>query len=97
MLQAREEIRTIEDECNYCKKKKSKPAVQIMAPLPVVRLKEPLHAFNKMSVDYAGPFHAIQGRGRKRAKRYILSVYLRACYHVQFIWRWRTYWIQTRS
>ena len=69
--QAREEIRTTEDECNYCKKKKAKPALQIMAPLPNIRLREPLHAFNKISVDYAGPFIAIQGRGRSRAKRYL--------------------------
>ena len=30
--QAREEIRSTEAECNYCKKKKAKPASQIMAP-----------------------------------------------------------------
>ena len=69
--QAREEIRSTEAECNYCKKKKAKPASQIMAPLPRIRLKQPLHAFNKMSVDFGGPFQSIQGRGRRRAKRYL--------------------------
>ena len=42
-----------------------------MAPLPKIRLKEPLHAFIRVSVDFAGPFISIQGRGRKRAKRYL--------------------------
>ena len=69
--QSREEIRSTEADCNYCKKKKAKPASQIMAPLPSIRMKEPLHAFNKTSVDFGGPFHSIQGRGRRRAKRYL--------------------------
>ena len=69
--QAREEIRVTEAECNYCIRKKAKPASQIMAPLPAVRLKEPLHAFIKISVDFAGPYYSIQGRGRRRAKRYL--------------------------
>ena len=42
-----------------------------MAPFPEVRLKQPLRSFSKVSVDYGGPFITIQGRGRKRAKRYL--------------------------
>ena len=34
--QSREEIRSTEADCNYCKKKKAKPASQIMAPLPSI-------------------------------------------------------------
>ena len=30
-----------------------------------------LRAFSKVSVDYGGPFIIIQGKGRKKAKRYL--------------------------
>ena len=42
-----------------------------MAPLPKIRLKFPLRAFAQVAVDYAGPFITIQGRGQRRAKRYL--------------------------
>jgi len=44
---------------------------QIMAPLPKSRLDKPLKAFARISVDYAGPFTTKQGRGQRRAKRYM--------------------------
>ena len=71
VLKAREEIRETERECNACIRRKAKAANQVMAPLPKFRLKLPLRAFERTAVDYAGPFEAIQGRGRKRAKRYL--------------------------
>ena len=42
-----------------------------MAPLPRSRLKLPLRAFARASVDYGGPFHTIQGRGKRREKCYL--------------------------
>ena len=42
-----------------------------MAPLPKVRLRFTYRAFDQCGVDYAGPFTTIQGRGRKRQKRYL--------------------------
>ena len=30
---------------------------QIMAPFPAIRLKQPLRAFSKVSVEYGVPFH----------------------------------------
>ena len=69
--QARELIREVEHSCNHCIRRKAKAAAQIMAPLPESRVGGPLRAFSKTSVDYAGPFEAIQGRGRARAKRYL--------------------------
>ena len=42
-----------------------------MAPLPKIRLQVPLRAFARTAVDFAGPFITMQGRGRKRAKRYL--------------------------
>ena len=42
-----------------------------MAPLPRLRVKEPLRAFFKIAVDFAGPFFTVQGRGKARQKRYL--------------------------
>ena len=42
-----------------------------MAPLPNHRVSQPLHAFSKVSVDYAGLFETVQGRGKRREKRYL--------------------------
>ena len=71
VLRAREAIREVETECNACVRKKARSATQIMAPLPKSRVRLPLKAFGRVSVDYAGPFESIQGRSRKRAKRYL--------------------------
>ena len=40
-------------------------------PLPRSRLQSSLKAFEKVGVDYGGPFLTKQGRGRTRAKRYL--------------------------
>ncbi|XP_033105172.1 uncharacterized protein LOC117107577 [Anneissia japonica] len=66
----REEIEW-EKECAECKKRKAKSARQIMAPLPEKRIKSSLCAFSRVAVDYGGPFITIQGREKRRAKRYL--------------------------
>ena len=71
IIAAREEIRAWEKECSVCKRQKAKVATQIMAPLPDIRLKRPLRAFDRCAVDYAGPFITVQGRGKRREKRYL--------------------------
>ncbi|XP_067653340.1 uncharacterized protein [Haliotis asinina] len=68
---AREEIRSWERECAVCVRRKAKPSSQIMAPLPAVRVKYSLRAFDQSAVDYAGPFVTVQGRSKKRQKRYL--------------------------
>ena len=68
---AREEIRQWENECNECKRRKARVAQQIMAPLPFVRLRLPLRAFARVSVDYGGPFITVQGQGKRREKRWL--------------------------
>ena len=65
IIAAREEIRSWENECNECKKRKTKLATQIMAPLPKVRLRFTYRPFDQSVVDYAGPFITVQGRGRQ--------------------------------
>ena len=71
IIAGREEIREWEKQCNGCKRRRNKPASQVMAPLPKVRLRFTYRAFDQCGVDYAGPFTTIQGRGRKRQKRYL--------------------------
>lgn len=71
LMQGREEIRECEGECYECRKRRAKAAQQVMAPLPKIRLKMPLRAFARTAVDFGGPFITIQGRGRRRTKRYL--------------------------
>ena len=71
IIAVREAIRAEESSYTVCKKQKTKPLVQEMAPLPKSRLEEPLRAFARVSVDFAGPFARKQGRGQRRAKRYL--------------------------
>ena len=71
IIAAREEIVEWEKECAACIKRKAKCAKQIMAPLPLNRLKLSLRAFTRTAVDFGGPFVTIQGRGKQRQKRYL--------------------------
>ena len=71
LVAAREEIRDWEKECSWSRRQKSDVATQIMAPLPSVRVKQPLRAFSRVAVDFAGPFLTKQGRGRVQRKKYL--------------------------
>ena len=71
IIHGREVIWEVESQCYECKRRKAKAATQIMAPLPRIRFKFPLRAFARAAVDYGGPFFTIQGRGKKRSKRYL--------------------------
>ena len=70
ILCGREAIRDVEYSCMECKRRKAKAAIQIMAPLPRVRLTT-MRAFTEVGLDYGGPFLTKQGRGKIRAKRYL--------------------------
>ena len=71
IVSAREEIIEWEKECTACRRRKAKHSQQIMAPLPVHRLTTSMRAFTKTAVDFSGPFITIQGRGKRREKRYL--------------------------
>ena len=72
ILAAREAIIEWEWECGVCKRRKARNAVQIMAPLPLNRLKTSLRAFTKSAVDFAGPFNLLQFReGENEEKQYL--------------------------
>ena len=51
--------------------RKAKACQQVMAPLPISRLTTSLRDFNKTAVDFGGPFITVQGRGKRRLKRYL--------------------------
>ena len=69
--QGRRVVRNVVERCPECRRRFStKPAGQMMAPLPRSRLSS-MRAFEKVGVDYAGPFKTKQGRGTIRAKRYL--------------------------
>ena len=42
-----------------------------MAPLPLSRLKSSFRMFTRTAVDFGGPFITVQGRGKRREKRYL--------------------------
>lgn len=71
IVHGREAVRAWEFQCNQCKKRKAKPAEQIMAPLPKCRLGTPMRAFARCGVDYGGPYITKQGRGKSKLKRYL--------------------------
>ena len=77
VTQAREEIQQVESECYKCKIRIAKAADQVMRPLPRFQLSLPLRVFSRDAFDFAGPYLTIQGRGRKRQKRYLrLFIYM---------------------
>ena len=71
IIAAREAIRQNEQECNFCKRQKVKASEQIMAPLPPVCIDPSIRAFEKVSVDLAGLFRTIHGRGKPCHNRYM--------------------------
>ena len=71
IVSAHEVIRELEKACAECRRRKAKACGQIMAPLPISRLKMSLRAFTRTAVDFWGPFITVQGRGKRRTKRYL--------------------------
>jgi len=71
IVSGREAIREVEKACMECRRRNAKACKQIMAPLPTARLKTSMRAFTRAAVDIGGPFITIQGRGKRRAKRYL--------------------------
>ena len=57
-------------ECKSCGRRRTQPALQMMAPLSNSRLGTTRRAFAKCCVDYAGPFTTKITR-RVSAKRYL--------------------------
>ena len=72
IVKGRRMVRNVTEACAECRRRFTmKIGHQMMAPLPKTRLQSSLRAFEKVGVDYGGPFLTKQGRGRTRAKRYL--------------------------
>ena len=65
-------LRTLRSECRACIRKRAKPFEQRIANLPSYRFEEPLRAFIKTGLDFAGPYEIKVGRAKARPKYYIL-------------------------
>ena len=94
IVAAREEIRSWENQCFECRRRKLKICSQIMAPLPKHRLINKIRAFENVGLDYAGPFQVKCGRGRSRTKRYLC---LFACLCTRAVHLEMAYKIDTNS
>ena len=70
IIDSRQEVKNWGKECKVCDRRRAKPAVQIMAPLPESRLGTMMRAFARCCVDYVGPFTTNITR-RVSAKRYL--------------------------
>lgn len=79
IIRGREAVKEWKNSCNTCSRKKAKPAQQLMAPLPKCRFQQPMKAFSRVAVDFAGPYLTIQGRAKKRQKRYLCLFTCLAC------------------
>jgi len=72
IIKGRRVVRNIIEACPQCQHRFStKTANQMMAPLPRSRLQGSVRAFEKVGVDYAGPYLTRQGQGRTKAKQYL--------------------------
>ena len=72
IIKGRRMVRSVTEACAECRRRFSrKIGNQMMALLPKLRLQSSLRAFEKVGVDYGGPFLTKQGRGRTRAKCYL--------------------------
>ena len=72
IVKGRRTVRDFIGKCPGCRRRFSgKPTGQMMAPLPLSRVQCPVRAFERVGVDYGGPYLTKQGRGKSRAKRYL--------------------------
>lgn len=72
IVKGRRVVRSITEACAECRRRfTTKTGSQMMAPLPRSRLQSSLRAFERVGVDYGGPYLTKQGRGKTRAKRYL--------------------------
>lgn len=72
IVKGRRVVRNIVNACAECRSRfTTRIGSQMMAPLPKSRLQLLLQAFERVGVDYGGPYLTKQGRGKTRAKLYL--------------------------
>jgi hypothetical protein len=63
IIKGRRAVRNVVERCLECRRRfRTKPAGQQMASLPEARMTLPLRAFERVGVDFGGPFLTNQGR-----------------------------------
>ena len=67
----RQQVKKILKDCRKCKINFGLPKAPKMAPLPIIRIEGSMLPFFHSSVDFSGAYITIQGRGKKREKRYL--------------------------
>jgi len=65
-------LKQVRSRCLTCKKSRAQAHTQRISDLPEFRYEQPLSAFSKTGLDFAGPFEIKVGRARVRPKVYIL-------------------------
>jgi transposase len=65
-------LSSIRSHCRECRATRAQPYEQRIATLPKYRFEQPLGAFSKVGLDFAGPFELKVGRAIRRKKHYIL-------------------------
>jgi hypothetical protein len=65
-------LRSLRTTCRTCIVKNAKASEQKIANLPEFRFEQPLGAFAKTGIDFAGPYEIKKGRMQARPKYYIL-------------------------
>ena len=87
-------VRNIVNACAECRRRfTTKIGGHMMAPLPKSGLQLPLRAFERVGVDYGGPYLTKQGRGKTRAKRYLclfICLATRAV-HLEMAWQYDSF------
>ena len=86
VVHGRETVKKVIKEFPECGRRfRRKPATQLMAPLPNIRLEATTKPFTNCATDFAGPLYTTQGRRRPRVKRYLcLFVCLQTqCCHLE--------------
>ena len=74
VIKGRAAVREIINHCQTCKRRfNAKPLRQMMAPLPRSRVTSTMRAFERVGLDFGGPYLTKQGRGRGRTKRYLVT------------------------
>ena len=67
VIKGRRAFKNVVEKCQQCRLRfGTKQLGQLMASLPRARVELPLRAFNKIAIDYGGPFYTKQGRGKSR-------------------------------
>lgn len=64
IVQLRKAVRSTTQECTKCRRQAAKPVPQMMGQLPLERV-TPGYVFERVGVDYAGPFTIKTGKSRK--------------------------------